>query len=293
MAKTDRKKNMASMLSKLVESEPVDSYMEFIYKNKGDIEVKNLKLYDLVEAPKEWNFFPPLSSMKMLEMIYSIRENGLFNPILTWEREGEYMILSGHNRVSAYRELMKEDEEKYSSIPSIIFSKDEIDEAKAKEIIIDTNYVQREDDKRILPMIVKNRMDIVKKRKDLKGRTIDIVADEMNIGRTTIYKINLIATRIIPELAELYFNGTLTKDAVTKFAWFNEGVQRKIYKQFKDKISNDTVLKLRKKMDFSQIKECFEEEDDTEYVHLLIRVPMSIKDDIRAMIDEMIKKTRS
>lgn len=52
------------------------------------------------------------------------------------------------------------------------------------------------------------------------------------------------------------------------------------------------ALKLRKKMDFSEIKECFEEDDDTEYVHLLIRVPLSIKDDVRAMIDEMIKKTR-
>ncbi|MGG7187085.1 ParB/RepB/Spo0J family partition protein, partial [Clostridium butyricum] len=63
-----------------------------------------------------------------------------------WKKDdsGKYMILSGHNRVHAYKILCEnQDSEKYSKIHAVIKDKN-LSEEEAKEIIVDTNWVQRQ-----------------------------------------------------------------------------------------------------------------------------------------------------
>lgn len=306
MSKTDNKRKKSN--KKLLESifsNPSSSGVRNLYDadrkalEKAQKPIERINIESLVSAPKEWNFFPKISEDKLLEMIFSIQENGLFNPIIVWkQRNNEYMILSGHNRVRAFNRIIGEysnvegfNKDKYESIPAIVFEKEEIDEDKAKEIIIDTNYIQREgkDLRRVMPFIVKNRLDIVEKRKDLKGRTIDVVAEELKISATKVYEDSLIANEIIPELSELYFNEELKKKPLLRFAWFEKRVQRWMYETFKDEINDQTAMKLKRDMKQDEIIKCFTEIDNIKRVNITMKVPEKHKDDFRKMATKWIK----
>jgi ParB family chromosome partitioning protein len=59
-----------------------------------------IELDKLKEAPSDWNFYSPLSEKKMEELIESIKSNGLLHPLVVWEQDdGNYIVLSGHNRL--------------------------------------------------------------------------------------------------------------------------------------------------------------------------------------------------
>lgn len=303
MSKTD-KNNNDDLLKEYTDNLKSGSYgktYEDIYK--FDADEKNITYIDinsLHPAPGDWNFFPQISEPKMLEMIFSILENGLFNPIIVWEQEDGCMILSGHNRVEAYKRIIMKygdapdfDKEEYKTIPAIVFKKEEIDENKAREIIIDTNYIQRGEDKKLMPQIIKNRLDIVKNRKDIKGNTIDIVAEELGLSRTKIYEDQLIANRIIPELNELFFDNTIKKKSLLRFAWFNKEIQEWIYDSFRDDITDENVMKLKKHMDKDSIEKCFEN-DGVKMVTVYIKIPEEFRDEFKEMASEWIEeKTRN
>ena len=102
-----------------------------------------LPLDSLHAARPDWNFYSPLSDDKMVELIASIRDNGLLHPIVVWRRPGQPdMVLSGHNRLEAFRRLYKTTgEEKYARIPCTV--RQDLTEEQAREIIVDSNWVQR------------------------------------------------------------------------------------------------------------------------------------------------------
>lgn len=270
-----------------------------VLKENVNKPVTYLPIHSLQPAPNDWNFFPSISPSKMLEMMFSIQENGLFNPIIVWEKEDGYMILSGHNRVEAYKRIISEyqdtegfNREDYEKIPAIVFSENEIDENKAKEIIIDTNYIQRENDRRLMPIIVENRIDIVKNRKDKKGRTIEIVAKELGLSRTKVYEDFLIAERIIPELSEMFFDGTISKKALLKFSSFGKILQKELYEKYKDEITTDKCMKLKKTMTKEEIKELFKKKDSGKIITMQVRVPEILKDEFRTMANEWLKNKK-
>ena len=283
----------ANLTTKITKESYRDKYDDMIKKTEKP--VTNIDINKLSPAPDDWNFFPEISEEKMLEMMFSILENGLFNPIIVWEiddnpQNPRYMILSGHNRVRAYKRILREyqdaprfNKREYETIPAIVYRKNEIDELKAKEIIIDTNYIQRDDDKRLMPQIIKNRLEIVRGRKDVKGRTIDIVAEELGISATKVYEDQLIANRIIPELNEFYFNNELKKKSLLRFAWFDKEIQKWIYRNFKDKIIDDNVMRLKKNMSKEEIRSCFEDTNYVKKVSVSIKVPEFLKDEFKEM----------
>lgn len=269
--------------------------------NVEEKQVQNIPLSKLIPAPAGWNFFPPISEDKMLEMMMSIQENGLFNPIILWKQGTEYMILSGHNRVIAYNRILSEyvntpnfNPEEFSSIPSRVFAEDEINEIKAREIIIDTNYIQRDEDKRLLPIIIKNRIEITQKRKDKKGRTIDIVAKELGIGRTKIYEDFIIGEEIIPEISNLFFDGVITKKALLRFAWYNKGVQKYLYDQCKKYITTQNCMKIKKGMSRNELVELFKSTAKEERTIIVqFDVPESLKEDFKTMCALWLKEHES
>ena len=70
-------------------------------------ESERIPIDKIVPASREWNFYAPLPDDKMLELIESIRENGLLHPIVVWKRkDAPTMVLSGHNRLEAYKKAV-------------------------------------------------------------------------------------------------------------------------------------------------------------------------------------------
>ena len=226
------------------------------YLKRANKEKTTLSIDLLDEAPPEWNFFPKLEPTKFLQLKMSIMNNGILTPIIVWEQEnGRYMILAGHNRVRANLEILAEyaDVENlsrdYQHVPVIIYGKDEIDEYKAKEIIIDTNYIQRgqfEPELRVL--IVKNRMDLMKTQTDERGRRIDQIEQDLGIKKSAIYEDLQIGEKIIPELRQLYYDRKINRKAVLKFVHFMEPEQKKLYENYGSVMTSSNVSKLKKSM---------------------------------------------
>lgn len=72
---------------------------------------------------------------KLAAMVESIKEHGVLQPVIVWNRNGEHIILSGHNRTNAAQIAGLE------SVPVVI--KDNLAEDEARFIVSETNLKQR------------------------------------------------------------------------------------------------------------------------------------------------------
>lgn len=285
MSKNNRKKMMEEQMKRLQKKDNSSTYETLIERSSKNAVLLDINL--LVASPKEWNFYPEISDKKMIEMMLSIMDNGLFNPIIVWQQGDKYQILSGHNRVIAYKRIVNEykndiDISGYRRIPAIVYEENEIDEMKAREIIIDTNYIQREEDKSLTPTIIKHRLEIIRNRKDVKGRTIDILAKELGISSTKVYEDHVIATKIIPELNNLFFNDKINKKSLLRFAWFEKDIQNMIYNNYEEELIDDRIMKLKRGMNKEEIEECFTEEVKKKIL-VTTSIPESLADEFRIM----------
>ncbi len=282
--------------------------------------IVRIELEKLVPAPEDWNFFPPLSPDKRLEMKLSVLANGLFSPIIVWEQENEnYMILSGHNRFSVYKEILNEyegedienlllqakDDETYAlaenfnlddyrTIEAIIFEREAIDEAKAKEIIIDTNYIQRDEDKKLLTTILMNRLDIVRSRRDLKGKAMNVVADEMGISASTVYRQWILANKISPSMRELYYSDQLTLSSILKVQNLSQEIQDWVVDTYGDRLNSNVMKKVSQKKKYTKadltdlFNRLIREDRDNKKISVTIQVKEEWAEEFRKMAKKWI-----
>ena len=225
------------------------------YISKENKTMSFLPIDVLDSAPDEWNFFPKLKHEKFQTLKMSIMNNGIWFPLLVWEKDnGRYMILAGHNRAEACREILAEYagaplQRDYKNLPVMIYGKDEIDSYKAQEIIIDTNYIQRgQFDPQMRVLIVKRRMELMKTQVDEKGRRIDQMEKDLGIKKSAIYEDLQIGEKIIPELQELYYNRQINRKAVLKFVYFMEPLQKELYEKYGKEMTSANVSRIKKNM---------------------------------------------
>ena len=69
------------------------------------------------------------------DMVESIREHGVLNPVIVWKKKSGYEMLAGHNRLNAAKIAGLTD------IPAIV--KTELSEEEAYVYVIETNMIQR------------------------------------------------------------------------------------------------------------------------------------------------------
>ena len=124
------------MSKKLVKREITDA-VDILLDGVGVLEqgdIQDIEI-DLLEAYHDHPF--TLYTGKRLEdMVDSIRENGILNPIIVLKKEdGAYEILSGHNRVNAGRLA------NLKTVPCIV--KEHLSEEEAYTYVIETNLMQR------------------------------------------------------------------------------------------------------------------------------------------------------
>lgn len=215
---------------------------------------------DLYEAPVSWNFYTKLPDGKMQELIESIAHIGLQQPIIVWEREDEqnehkYMILSGHNRVRAVKELRRIfNDDKYNKIHAVI--KKDIQEFEAKEIIVDTNWVERtltpmEKAKSIMFKYNKNKIEARKNKERVNINKM--IAENYNIkSRQVIDYKNL--NNLTEKAAAAVDNGLAIKAGVFLSKLNNEDqdyivdmypieILNKSYGKIKTALNKDTIDK--------------------------------------------------
>lgn len=275
---------------------------EKIIKNTGKEEQQiDLELMD--NAPEDWNFFSELKveqPSKFAELKMSIYNLGVLQPLILWKQENDrYMILAGRNRRDASRDVIIDcqdepgfDEKKFRYIKSIVYEHDELTEEEAQEIIIDTNYVQREYTPKTRVLITKKRMGILEKQRYSKGRSIAQLAKEMKIEKSAIYDNLSIGQKVIEPLQELYFDEKITKKAVLKFVYFDFETQQWILENFADQITDARVKRLKKSMKTKEeIEKVFTDADEgVKFKRLEVTIPVDRVEEFQKMLDAFLTK---
>lgn len=229
----------------------------FLPPEVSDNNASLINIEDLYEAPDQWNFYSPLDDDKMSELIESIVANGLLVPIIIWNNEPEkYMVLAGHNRVRAYKLLYKiTGDEKYKKISSIIKSKEEITEQEARQIIIDTNWVQRELSTIEKAKSIMSKYTLVLESGiELEGKPIrDYIAEEFELtGRQVekYYKLN----NLIDQFIEWVNSGKININAASRLSTFKPIIQEWLFNEFEEDLDNKVIMTINSKMGRVEIK---------------------------------------
>ncbi|MBP2028717.1 ParB family chromosome partitioning protein [Acetoanaerobium pronyense] len=287
--KMDRFKNLEKAATKISESagdfieEAKDNLISRFSTTDSQLR-EEIYLDKLEDAPTEWNFYDPLSHEKMVELTESIKEKGLMHPLVVWEREDNYIILSGHNRKRAYEILFKATkEEKYSKIPCLIKGKSEISEDEAREIIVDTNWIQRE-----LSTLEKAKSISEKYirlgRKAHSGDGIksrDLIAKEYGIsGRMVQNYLSL--KKILPEFESMLRENNLTIKSAIAISKLPIDMQMWMHENFtKKELKSKEVLNIKKEMTKKDIENLLKKDD--EYIRLSLKIPKELKDEFLEM----------
>ena len=235
------KKNSVANNSSISEAVSV---MTTVAPDNKDL-IKHIKLDKLIVSPLEWNFYKPLSIEKQAELVESIQENGLINPIIVWEKEENmYMILAGHNRVNAFKNLFERtNDDKFSKIPTFVKSKDEITENEARAIIVDTNFVCRQLStlERAKSILVKYNELGSKKRNEIN--IAEQIAAQFDIDKRQIYRYYQL-NKLIPQFIDRIENGSLSMKAGLKIVKLRTGFQNVLFKELNDILNNKTIMKM-------------------------------------------------
>lgn len=213
-------------------------------------EVFNIPLFRIAHTRKEWQRnFSPLSDQEKVELLDSIRREGLLHPIIVWKKAKEdidghtYEILAGNNRFDIYKYLHKDDpENKYATIPAFCYDHDSLDENQALEIFVDTNYIQRKLKKSEIAYSLKTKLDVLKKRNT--PNALKEAANELKIAKTWAYTYSMV-NNLIGEFKQLLDDDKITLKMAGKIGHWDAETQRKIYHQFgEDKIKEQLPEKV-------------------------------------------------
>ena len=237
-----------------VEEKPVEVTNELDAISK-DYKYETIEINRLEAAPEEWNFFKQLSEKKGLDLAISIHTNGLLQPIIVraLDNTGEkYQILAGHSRVRAYKLLYELfGEEKYLSIEAIVYGYDKLSDLKAREVIIDTNLMQRGS----LPSSEMARC-ISEKVQLLKAQNVEnitaVLTEKYDIKKTSLFMWNRLANLIDP-FKEIMNEKKLTLKNCYKLSQYSEKEQEDIYMEVGELLTDGIMAKVKKNTTAAQL----------------------------------------
>lgn len=124
-------------MSKKLQKREITDAVDFLLADIDILEhgdIQNIEI-DLLKKYHD-HPFTLYTGKRLNDMVESVKENGILNPVITLKKEeGEYEILSGHNRVNAARLAG------IKNIPCII--RENLSEEQAYTYVIETNLMQR------------------------------------------------------------------------------------------------------------------------------------------------------
>ena len=196
---------------------------------------------------------------RLQDMVDSIREHGVLNPVIVRKVDGGYEMLSGHNRQNAAKLAG------LAEIPAIV--KADISDEEAYVYVIETNLMQRSftdlsitEKAAVLAerydkvLYQRNREDIIRELKELEGDTKgghdvhlsknrDGLGEEYGLSGRSVARL-LRVNELVPELKEKLDNGSLSLVAAVQLSYVPEDVQREVAAVRKP-ISKEIATKIR------------------------------------------------
>lgn len=255
-------------------------------------QVHMLALSQLQPAPAEWNFYRPLPEGKFLELINSIQEKGLLHPVVVWKHDGEYMILSGHNRVEAFRRLYEDGRHgQFATVPCVVF--DQLTEEAAREIIVDSNWVQRvlSPRERVLSITAKYAGLGRKKRAATeaeKGRGYDVIAAQYGLsGRQVARYVQL--GNLCEAMLDMLDLGELSFRGACFYARYPIEVQEAVLARLSPLPDGKRLQGIGGGLTLEELLERLEAEKDFS-VNVTFSVPKSKRAALEALVREWMQK---
>ena len=203
---------------------------------------------------------------RLEDMIASVKEHGILNPVIVQKIDGRYEMLSGHNRMNAAKLAgLKE-------VPAIV--KTDLSEEEAYVYVIETNLMQRSFSDLLISekaAVLKaryekescqgRRNDIIEEIARLEGKEVEVTrghGDHRMKTRDTIgkeYELSgssvgrlLKLNDLIKPFKDMVERGALYTKVALQLAFLPEEEQNMVYsvmKEKKTKVTIDMVMKLR------------------------------------------------
>ena len=252
--------------------------------------LESLPLDGLTPAPDDWNFYAPLPDGKFIELLESIQANGLLHPIVVWKQPGGgLMILSGHNRVRAYKALYeKTGENKYRTIPATVLT--DLSESEAHEIVVDSNFVQRNltPSERAKSIYQKYVLAGRKKRSKNGERrsNYDIIAEQYQLSSRQIARYVKLGT--LPDCLQVLLDSEQLPIATAlKLIDFPFASQQHLADRWADELRSKQLDRLRPEMTLDQIDEVMSGRVAT--ARVTVTVPLELEKEFRAMVSAWLR----
>ena len=203
---------------------------------------------------------------RLEDMIASVKEHGILNPVIVQKIDGRYEMLSGHNRMNAAKLAGLEE------VPAIV--KTDLSEEEAYVYVIETNLMQRSFSDLLISekaAVLKaryekescqgRRNDIIEEIARLEGKEVEVTrghGDHRMKTRDTIgkeYELSgssvgrlLKLNDLIKPFKDMVDRGALYTKVALQLAFLPEEEQNMVYsvmKEKKTKVTIDMVMKLR------------------------------------------------
>ena len=203
----DSKKKEEPKVDKEVSRNPDSEIEETVYESLFPVaDIRNIPRDKLEEAPKAMNFFGDLNEGRFTELKMSIEKQGILHNLVVQELDnGNFRILSGHQRVRACDELFEETKDaKYQEFPCKVYKKGDLSEEDARRIVILTNTAQRGTLSLSEQIRSISELTELEKKKSFygSGDVTTEVAERLNLSRSAVFRLKNCGNLIEPLKSE-------------------------------------------------------------------------------------------
>ena len=239
--------------------------VEQLNKVVGEPTEMDVQLQLLKKVPEEWNCFPAASTDDIIKMCASIEKYGLLHRITLWEKDGEYIVLGGNTRAACYSYLYSQTEdEKYSSIPALVYKNAQLTEIDAHRIFIVSNTDQRKMSAMTISRAYSDLLKLEKKKAFYgSGRFArDAAAEQAGVGHSSFARY-LHLLQLYPSLAAEIDSGALAVRTAYELSFLDMEIQKYIYDNaiYLD-LSIQAAKRIRGSKNIEELKQTLKELDE-------------------------------
>ncbi len=194
-------------------------------------EIRQIPLHEIDQNEK--NFFEVEDVQDLME---SIQVHGVLQPLVVVEAGEHFRLLAGHRRLKALQQLHDADKKdpRWRVAPCVVLPP--MSEAMEQMVLIQTNttarqlsYVEKmEAAVRLKRILVKLKDEGVK----LPGKLRDIQAEQLEISRTELARMEVIQKNLIPPFMDLLKKNTINASAAYELARLDAGEQTKLLERY-------------------------------------------------------------
>lgn len=290
------------------------SINENLKRNNSNRVAIKLSYDQLYEAPQLWNKYSKHAEEKKTQMLESLAENGLIEPISVWKiskdkveqyyenhknryvfEGNEYMILVGHNRAEECQDIFKlTKDNEFDGISAFVYDEDTLNEFTARSLIVDTNYLARDLSLEEKIESVDFKYEIYqdpKNKNKIKGTTTaKIIAKEFDTSERTVSNYRTFS-KLNEGIKQLVFDKKINFYKALNLKFLSLESQEWLYDNFSDKITDAKLGKIKKGMTKENIQSIFKTVEEKAPTHIKVSysIPVKLEKDFRKMAEQWLE----